>query len=128
MCLEKSLIWFVSNSVWEGLNHTLRCHRRDDLCKLIARCVKQRAEFSFGAFSSSGHHQHIQIEKLAETIDTVVRHNHIHQQQPAIPGHRSTAILEDSNGTIVIPIVDHATQQVSGCSLWNRSEEISGNV
>jgi hypothetical protein len=75
-CVSKnSLIWVVSKSVWDALNHTLRCHRWTDLCKLIARCVKQCAEFSFGAFSSSGHHQHIQIEKLAETIDTVIRHN-----------------------------------------------------
>jgi hypothetical protein len=36
----------------------------------------------------------------------------IHQQQPAIH-----VISKDSNGTIVIPIMDHTTQKIGGCSL-----------
>jgi hypothetical protein len=56
---------------------------------------------------NSIHHQHIQIEKLAETVDAVIWHNHIHQQQPAILGHGSAAISKDGGSLIIVPIVNH---------------------
>jgi fumarate hydratase class II len=60
--------------------------------------------------------------------DPVHPNDHVNQQQPAILSHRSTAIIKDGSGAMIVPIMDHATQKISVCSSGNRSEEISGDI
>jgi hypothetical protein len=57
------------------------------LVSLKPAAPSRAQKLSLGAFPSSVHHQHIQIEKLTETFRIVFRHNHIHQQHTASPGH-----------------------------------------
>ena len=81
--------------------------------------VRSRPPFITNMFKS---------RSLLKDAEAAVRHNHVNQQHSAILCHRSTAISKDCNGTIIVPIMDHPTQKVSVCSLWNRGEEIPGNV
>ena len=70
----------VSNSHGDSFDHALRRHGGNHLCESVAGSSKQGAEFRFGSFSSSGHHQHVEIEKLTETLCIGIGHNHFHQQ------------------------------------------------
>src|SRR5207244_7699421 len=103
-----------------GLDDALRRHRRNDPCEFVIGGLEQSTKLRFGAFPSSVHHQHVQVEKLTKGRRSRVWHNHVNQQYSAILIHCSTAISEDCNGTMIVPIMDHATQKVSVCSLWNR--------
>src|SRR5580698_4585673 len=54
-----------------------------------------------------------------------VRKYGLHDQQAAIGSHRATTLLQDRDGLIVFPIVQHMSQQVSIVTGWNVFEEIS---
>ena len=55
-----------STYFWYGFNDALRSHGWNDSRELVIGSFEQATKLSSGAFSSSGHRQHIQIEKLAK--------------------------------------------------------------
>src|SRR5437868_1227855 len=96
----------VWRSLRDSFNHTLRRHRRNDSRDLVAAGVEQGAELSLSAFSSSGHHQHIQIDNLTETVRIGVRHNRFYQQDSSIRSHGSAAVPQNPDAVVVIPVVE----------------------
>src|ERR1700730_7682143 len=127
LCQEEGGSAFnVSNSHGDSFDHALRRHGGNDLCESVAGSSKQGAEFRFGSFSSSGHHQHVEIEKLTERVCIGVGHNPFHQQESSIPSHRSAAIFQDPDAVVIIPIINDTTENIGIGSLRNRIEKISG--
>lgn len=57
----------------------LRRQGRNDLVEMIARCMQQASELSFGSFSPSSQDQHIQVKKLAETVRRALGEHHFNQ-------------------------------------------------
>jgi len=53
---EGESLFVLSESHWNGFDHTLRRHGRNDPRELVVRSVEQGAEFRFGSLSPSGHH------------------------------------------------------------------------
>jgi hypothetical protein len=71
--------WRLGGSTyyWHGFNDALRSHGWNNSCELVIGSIEQSTILSFGAFPSSGHRQHIQIEKLTERPRIRVWHNHV---------------------------------------------------
>src|SRR4029077_12871474 len=115
--------WLFGNAFY----YALRCKGPHYFGKPVTRCGEQALEFTSGAFSSSSHYQHVQIEELTEAIRIALRYHHFDQQHFSVGGHCFTTISQDSYSAIVVPIVDHTAQEVSVGARRHRNEEISRN-
>jgi len=51
---------------WHRFDEALRCHSRDDSADFQISGIEQSLELGICSLASSVHHQHVQIEKLAE--------------------------------------------------------------
>ncbi len=79
--------------------------RQPKACSLV-----KLAELRFGALSSAGHYQHVEIDELAEVRFATSRNHRFHQNQLSIFRQRTMRVLQDRNRLGVIPIVNDPLQ------------------
>jgi hypothetical protein len=94
--------------------------------RLEPRCGEESPKLCLGAFTpAGGHHQHLQIgqDHLRRLCGAFWDHP-LHEEQLALPLHRSVAVLQDGDRLGIIPVVDNRFEDVRVATSRHRHKEV----
>jgi hypothetical protein len=101
---------------------------RNEPCEFEARGIQECVVLGVGVFFPASHHQHLHIGLQHQQLRYAAGQNHaLNQQHFSSWLHGLVATSEQSNGALIIPIMDHPREQVRLVASGNCRESISTN-
>ena len=79
-----------------------------------------------GALTAARHDKHVDVEELRFGGFRALRNDALDHEKSRAVGHGAPAGLEDAHRVRVVPIMNHALQEVEVSPLWHALEEIAG--
>jgi hypothetical protein len=99
---------------------------RDHAAQRESSLREQAPELLFGALTRTEEHEHVEVhpDRLGPVV-SALREDRVDHEQPGLGRHRLATAVEDAPRAGVIPVVDHAREQVGVGAAGHRVEEVT---
>jgi hypothetical protein len=77
--------------------------------------------------ASAHHHEHVQVQPLAEEWLLARRQHKLDHQKFAVRGYRTAALAKDGDAPFIVPVMQDLSEHVCFASRWHLDKEITAN-